>query len=288
MPDKLESTFLKTNGIQLHTMQAGPDGAPLVIFLHGYPETWRSWKNQIGPVLDEGYFVMAPDQRGYNLSDKPTQTSAYHLEETMKDILGLILGSGREKATVVGHDWGGGVAWGLALKYPGCIDKLVIANAPHPKVMMSNLMKNPRQMLKSLYMLYIQIPGLPEAMLRHDDWKLLIQSLEKSSNPGTFSEEDIEEYRRSWWRRGAMSGMLNWYRANFRQLPQFSTSHVHVPTLMLWGKKDFALSPELVSESLEYSTDGNLVMFEEATHWLQHEEPDNVSNAILEFLREKS
>jgi epoxide hydrolase 4 len=287
MPDNFESTFVKTNGIKLHTMQAGPDGAPLVVFLHGFPETWRSWKKQMSPVLNEGYYVMAPDQRGYNLSDKPAQISAYHLEETMKDILGLILGSGREKAIVVGHDWGGGVAWGLAMKYPGCVEKLIIANAPHPLVMISNVMRNPKQMARSLYMLFFQIPGLPEAMLRHDDWRLLIEGLRKTSSSGAFTEEDIEEYRRSWWKKGAMTGMLNWYRANFRQVPQLSTANVHIPTLVLWGKKDHALSPDLVQDSLDFCTDGRLIMFEEASHWVQHEEPENVSNAILEFLREK-
>jgi epoxide hydrolase 4 len=287
MPDNFESTFVKTNGIKLHTMQAGPDGAPLVVFLHGFPETWRSWKKQMSPVLNEGYYVMAPDQRGYNLSDKPAQISAYHLEETMKDILGLILGSGREKAIVVGHDWGGGVAWGLAMKYPGCVEKLIIANAPHPLVMISNVMRNPKQMVRSLYMLFFQIPGLPEAMLRHDDWRLLIEGLKKTSSSGAFTEEDIEEYRRSWWKKGAISGMLNWYRANFRQVPQLSTANVHIPTLVLWGKKDHALSPDLVQDSLDFCTDGRLIMFEEASHWVQHEEPENVSNAILEFLREK-
>jgi epoxide hydrolase 4 len=288
MPEPYESKNIRTNGIQLHTLQAGPDGAPLVLFLHGFPEFWRSWKKQMDPVLDEGYYVIAPDQRGYNLSEKPRGVPAYHLDETVKDVLGLILGSGREKAIVVGHDWGGIVAWWLALKYPGCVEKLVIANTPHPGVMRLNLMKNPLQMSRSLYALFFQIPWLPEAMLRKDDWSLLVQGLEKTSRPGTFSEEDIEELRQAWWKKGALTGMLNWYRANFRQRPETPpTPFVHVPTLMIWGKKDKALGPELVQPSLDYCTDGKLVMFEDASHWVQHEEFQNVTTAILDFLREK-
>jgi len=156
----LRERFIETNGVSLHVMESGPKDGPLVMFLHGFPEFWYAWRKQIGYFADKGYLVVTPDQRGYNLSDKPEDIAAYKIDELAKDIIGLIDAYGRDKIFLVGHDWGASVSWWVALKYPERIKKLVIMNVPHPKVMAKNLFGNPRQMQRSWYIFYFQLPGL--------------------------------------------------------------------------------------------------------------------------------
>lgn len=211
-------TSLETNTVCLHVVHAGPEDGPLVILLHGFPEFWYGMRNQVEALASAGYQVWAPDQRGYNMSDRPRDVPAYHLEETTKDIAGLIEASGRRKACVVGHDWGGIVAWWLALRYPERLERLVVLNAPHPAVVLPAVLRDPSQVVRSLYALFFQIPGLPEAILRSGDWELVEKSMRATSRPGTFSDADFEQYRRAWWRPGAFTAMLNWYRANFLML----------------------------------------------------------------------
>jgi pimeloyl-ACP methyl ester carboxylesterase len=282
----LEETFLETNGIRLHLVEAGPKEGKLLILLHGFPETWWCWKNQIEPLAQAGFRVMAPDQRGYNLSNKPHGIMAYHLDKTTGDVLGILIASGREKAFVAGHDWGGLVAWRLAERYPQVVERLAILNAPHPAVFLPSILRDPSQIGRSLYALFFQLPGLPEAMLRRDDWALVVQSLRATSRPGAFSEEDFEQYRRAWWQPGAFTAMLNWYRANFRRPPgRTSQERIRVPTLILWGAQDTALGRKLSELSAERCEDARLVYFEDATHWLQHEEPRGVNRTLINFFQ---
>lgn len=283
----MESTFIETNGIRLHVMQAGPDGGPLIILLHGFPEYWRGWVRQIEPLASAGYYVLAPDQRGYNLSDKPAQLEAYVLEELGNDVMGLIKSSGRQKAVIVGHDWGGIVAWWLGIYSPEWIDKLVILNAPHPSAMRKSLMFNPEQVLRSSYALLFQLPWIPEAILRNDDWKLVVNAMHESSQPGTFSDDDMGEYRAAWWRKDAFTSMLNWYRASARLRPVLpEEARVSVPTLIIWGEQDQALGKYLVEPSAQLCDHVRVEMFEEATHWVHHEEAERVNQLILDFLTE--
>jgi epoxide hydrolase 4 len=280
----LKEFFVSSEGVKLHVVEAGPEDGPVILLLHGFPEFWWGWNKQIGPLAEAGYRVWAPDQRGYNLSDKPGEMDAYRLDRCARDALNLIQATGCEKAIVAGHDWGGIVAWWLGIHYPERLERLAVLNAPHPFVMRRKLMSNPRQFVRSLYALYFQIPGLPEAMMRADDWKLVVDALEKSSRPGTFRQEDFDKYRQSWWMKRAFTSMLNWYRANLRWPPEFPANvRVEVPTLILWGEKDFALGPELVEPSLDLCSDGRLILFDTATHWLQHEEPERVNSALLDF-----
>lgn len=276
--------IIETNGIRLHTVQAGPEDGPLVVLLHGFPEFWYGWRHQIPALAAAGYRVVAPDQRGYNESDRPLRLSAYRLMNMVNDVVGLVEALGRHQAHLVGHDWGGIVAWWAALHYKAVFTSLVIINAPHPVVMRRTLLTDPEQVFRSLYALYFQIPGLPEAMLRNNNWELLVESLHRTSRPGTFTAEDLERYRQAWWRRGAMTSMLNWYRALVQLPPRIPASpRIHPPTLILWGAQDFALKRILMEKSLELCEDGRSVVFEEATHWLQHEEPEEVNRLMLEF-----
>lgn len=281
---QLEYHYHQTNGISLHAVEAGPADGPLVILLHGFPEFWYGWRYQIEALAKAGYRVLAPDQRGYNLSDKPKGISAYNLDALAGDILGLIDAMGREKACLVGHDWGGAAAWWAAIKYPQRSEKLVILNAPHPKVMRWNMLHNRAQRHKSWYFLLFQIPFLPEWRMRKDNWRIGVQALRGSSRKGIFSDADISRYRKAWSQPDAANGMLNWYRAALRRRPKrVPSQRVTVPTLLIWGTQDRFLGRELAQPSIDLCEEGKLVFIEEASHWVQHEEPQQVNELLLEF-----
>jgi len=276
---------IRTNTIRLHTVQTGPEDGPVVILLHGFPEFWFGWRKQIEPLAKAGFRLIIPDQRGYNLSDKPSGIESYRLEHLAADILGIIELTGQKTVSLVGHDWGGIVAWWVAMHYPNRLRNLSILNAPHPYIMQQTLRQNPRQVLSSLYALFFQIPRLPEAWMRNNNWELLVNSLIKSSRPATFKAEDLEYYRRSWWQEGAMTAMLHWYRANFRYRPIFPQDlHIHIPTLLIWGARDIALIESMAKDSIDLCKNGRLEVFENATHWVQHEEHDRINEMLVGFL----
>ncbi len=275
---------LQTNGINLHAVEAGPADGPLVILLHGFPEFWYGWRYQIEALANAGYRVLAPDQRGYNLSDKPKGISAYNLDALAGDVAGLIEAMGCDKAYLVGHDWGSVAAWWTAIKHPQRLEKLAILNGPHPKVMRWNLLHNRAQRRKSRYIFLFQIPFLPERRMRRDNWKMGERALQRTSRAGTFSEADMALYREAWSQPGATNGMLNWYRAALRRRPKrVPNLRVTVPTLLIWGTKDRFLGRELAQPSIDLCDEGKLVFIEEASHWVQHEEPERVNELLLKF-----
>jgi pimeloyl-ACP methyl ester carboxylesterase len=282
---KLEETFIKTNGIRLHAVMAGPQSGPPVVLLHGFPENWRCWVRQIPALIAAGCRVIVPDQRGYNLSDKPSGIRSYRVEELTKDILGLIHALDYEKVNLVGHDFGALVAWMLAIEHPEKLHRLGIINVPHPAVMWRFLRRDFEQMRRSLYALFFQLPWLPEMIMRAGNWRVASSGLCRSGKPNAFTDEDIEKYKEAWSQPGAMTAMLNWYRAAARYRPEITNSmQVHVRTLILWGVQDVALSRRMARPSLDYCEDGNLIFFPEATHWVQREEADELNRHLLEFL----
>ena len=285
----MEYQHITTNGIDLHVVQDGPSTGPLVILLHGFPEFWYGWRRQIPHLAAAGYRVWAPDQRGYNLSDKPDGIAAYTLDELAADVVGLMDAAGQEKAFVVGHDWGAAVAWWLAAKYPARLARMVVINVPHGTVLREHLRRNSRQKLKSWYMLFFQLPWLPERLARLRNWLAPAQAMRLSSRPGTFTDSDLDNYRRAWSQPKAYSSMLNWYRAAMRN-PSASPANprITVPTLLIWGAQDRFLGRELAQPSIDLCNDGRLVLFNEATHWVQHEEADRVNELIDTFLRGES
>jgi len=281
-----EEIFIDTNGIRLYGIQAGPLDGPLVVLLHGFPEFWYGWRRQIEPLARAGFRVVAPDQRGYNLSERPDEVKAYRIEELSKDVIGLLEGLGRQDCFLAGHDWGAAVAWSVALTFPKRVKKLAILNVPHPAVMLDFLKKNPRQMLKSWYIGFFQIPGLVDWLVKRNNYAQAAATLRSTSRSGTFSEEDIATYKKAWNNSDGLTGMINWYRAlaRYRQATP-KDYHLHMPVRILWGKQDAFLSYEMADASASLCDQVEVTLFENATHWVQHEEADAVSKSLIDFFR---
>ena len=279
-----EARFVEANGRRFHAVEAGPAAGDLLLLLHGFPEFWYGWRHQIRPLADAGYHVVVPDQRGYNRSEKPEAVGAYGIESLAADVLGLVDAYGHETAALVGHDWGGIVGWWVALHHPERLSAFVAANAPHPTVARDRLRSDPEQLLRSSYAAFFQLPVLPEALSRAFDWRLTVRGMRESAMPGTFTAVDFDRYRAAWSRPGAFTAMLNWYRAAARQRPRPATPHVSVPTRVVWGVGDQFLKQQLAHDSLAYCEDGRFSHVDEATHWVQHEQPVKVADLILDEL----
>ncbi|WP_368504360.1 alpha/beta fold hydrolase [Alkalihalophilus sp. As8PL] len=282
----IEFMYIKTNGITLHTALAGPENGPLVILLHGFPEYWYGWRHQIEALGQAGYRVVVPDQRGYNLSEKPKLVEEYKLDTLRDDIIGLIESLGYKKAMIVGHDWGGVIAWHLASSKPDYVDKLIILNSPHPAEFNRKRIYFPKQWMKSLYILFFQAPLLPEKFLQANEFNLMKKSLVKTSFEGAFSKKDLDEYSHAWSRPTALTSMLNWYRAIKRgTFAQVNTSLINVPVRVLWGYKDSFLSLKLAKQSVKRCTKAELILVE-GTHWVHHEKPHIINELMIKYLSE--
>jgi pimeloyl-ACP methyl ester carboxylesterase len=283
----LEFRVFQVNGVALHVVLAGPASGRPLVFLHGFPEFWFAWRHQIDHFVSSGYRVIIPDQRGYNLSDKPAGIASYSIDLLAKDVIGVLDAVAGSKAFVVGHDWGAAVTWYLAARYPDRVRRTAMLSVPHPRALIKNLIMNPAQLRRSWYMFFFQLPWLPECALRRRDWGLLIRALRDTSPPGVFSNADLEQYKEAWARKGALTAMLNWYRAALLCPSKFAVdpaaSRVKVPALLIWGKNDQFVGEALARESLQYCDDGYLELFEAATHWVQHEQPAKVNNLLTQF-----
>ncbi len=278
----IQHRYAQINGIRMHYAVAG--SGPPVVMLHGFPEFWYGWHKQI-PALAERYTVIVPDQRGYGETDKPTW--GYEVDVLVQDIIGLIEASGHQRARIVGHDWGGAVAWALAIKFPQRVERLAILNAPHPAIFPAALKTNPRQAMRSMYMGFFQLPWLPEALLSANDYALYAQSLRRSAaTPTAFSDEEIERYKDAISTPGALTGALNWYRAARRSggLLRGTGLQVTVPTLLMWGERDSFLGKELIDGTERFVPDLRVLRMPTCSHWLHHEAPEAVNQALVDFL----
>ena len=283
-PD-LERLAIAANDLRFHALAAGPDDGPLLLLLHGFPETSHGWNREIPALAAAGFRVVAPDQRGIGLSSKPAGAAAYRIDVLAADAVAIVEALGRERAQVVGHDWGGVVAWYLAAHHAQVIERVAILDAPHPEVFSEYLRRHPSQWLKSWYMAFFQLPWLPEAMLRAGDFRRLANALVATSRPGAFTPEDLATYRAAWAQPGALTGMLDWYRALRlgAQAPQ--RPRVEIPVRLMWGDRDTALEPGLAAASIARCDAGEVFHFPDATHWLAREEPERVTALLLGFLR---
>jgi pimeloyl-ACP methyl ester carboxylesterase len=242
-------------GVRLHYVHAGDPGRPLVLLLHGFPEFWYGWRQQSGALAAGGFFVVAPDLRGYNLSNKPPHLRDYRLEPLADDVLALATHLGRERFHLVGHDWGGTIAWRAASVSPERVERLVILNAPHPAVYLRELRR----------------------LFRYEP-----------ARPDEFSEADIERYVEAFSQPGALRSAINYYRAAVRRPAKEMRNvagKVTSPTLLVWGDRDAYMVPEMASGSEPFVAGPLRVeRFPESTHWIQHDEPQRVSELLIEFL----
>jgi pimeloyl-ACP methyl ester carboxylesterase len=287
MIDMYEHEYINVNKICLHIVTAGnPPGRPVVL-LHGFPEFWYGWRRQIPALAAAGFWVIVPDQRGYNLSAKPPRVDSYCMQALTGDVFSLLDHFGLERVSLVGHDWGAMVAWDLAIHYPRRIERLGILNVPHPRVLWDFLLHSPRQMFKSWYAGFFQLPALPEFLLRLNHFAAMARLLISSGKSGTFASNEIEAYKTAWAQPRALTSMLNWYRAALRGWATLKEDwRVHTPTLILWGKQDVALSAAMAPRSLGWCDRGRLIIFDNASHWVQLDEADAVNRSLLEFFQE--
>jgi epoxide hydrolase 4 len=291
----VEHHYAEVNGVRLHYVSAGPREAPLLLFVHGFPEFWMAWEQQL-PDFARDYYCVAPDLRGFNLSAKPPQVADYHPKLIVEDLRQLIRHLGRERALVVAHDWGGAAAWNLAAQFPQCVEKLVILNSPHPVTFARELAHNPAQQAASEYMLLFR-SDKAERVMRADHFARLIAWFEpwmKSRHPP--SAELLDAYRAAWSQPGALNAGLNYYRvtplhppapdapgAAALKLPNEMFT-VRVPTLVIWGMADPALLPGLLDGLDECVPDLRIERIPGASHWVAHEEPERVNALIRAFI----
>jgi pimeloyl-ACP methyl ester carboxylesterase len=267
----------------LNVALAGDPEKPPVILLHGFPESHRTWR-ELAPRLESEFFLVMPDQRGFAGSDLPQDVDAYKTDVLIDDIFALADALRLERFALVGHDWGGIVAWHLAAAVDSPVERLAILNAPRIDGFVRYLSRHPLQAWMSSYVAGFQIPVLPEIALRAGDFALLQAALEANARPGTFSADELAVYRTAWALPGALTTMLNWYRA-LTLAPGRAEGRVRAPTLVVWGDRDFALQAGLAEASAAACDDAKIVHIADAGHWIQHEEPERVNALLLSFLR---
>jgi pimeloyl-ACP methyl ester carboxylesterase len=280
---ELREGYAEIGDVRLHYMEAG--NGPLIILLHGFPEFWFAWRQQIQPLAAAGFRVVAPDLRGYNRSSRPAGVAAYDTDRLAADVRGLVQELGAKSALLVGHDWGGTVAWTTAMNHPEVVDRLVILNAAHPRRLMQGL-RTPRQLRKSWYFFSFQPPGLPERAVSAGRWWYFRHFL-GDARPGAITPYDIERYVEAWSQPGAATGMLNYYRASVRQSPKRAKAQLRpipAPTLVIWGQRDRYLGPELAEPDPEDVPHlERLERLPDASHWVHHDEPERVTRLLIDF-----
>jgi epoxide hydrolase 4 len=292
-PDAIRHGFADVNGVRLHYASAG--AGKLILFLHGFPEFWYAWKNQL-IEFGRDSLAVAPDLRGYNLSLKPEEVERYKISELARDIRELIAHLGAESCCLVGHDWGGVVAWAVAMAFPEAVERLVIINAPHPAIFERELRQNPAQQQASQYMLIFRSTQA-ETLLTANNFAALQETvLGEGLKQGFFTEADRRAYLEAWSQPGAITGGLNYYRAS-EVGPQggageedpglsanFSSLQVKAQTLVIWGEKD----PYLLTGNLDgldrYVSKLSVERIPDATHWVVHEKPALVNSLIRAFI----
>jgi epoxide hydrolase 4 len=278
----MQHEYIHTNGIQLHYVTEGE--GPLMLMLHGFPEFWYSWRKQISE-FSSNYKVVAIDLRGYNDSDKPARQSAYVMTEFIQDVKGVIQGLGYDRCILVGHDWGGAIAWNFAYAYPTLLDRLIVLNLPHPAKFAQGL-RTPQQLIRSAYIFFFQIPVLPELLFQAHDYEAIASAFTGMAiDKSAFTTADLDAYKDAAAKRGALTAMLNYYRNLFQQgLTQTEWGVLTTPTLMIWGESDTALGKELTYGTEAYVQNLRIRYIPNCSHWVQQEQPEQVNQYIHEFL----
>ncbi len=295
MPD-FKSQYAEVNGIRLHYVSSGQ--GKLIMFVHGFPEFWFEWQKQL-IEFGQDYQAVAPDMRGYNLSDKPSDIEKYHVKDLIEDLRALAEHLGHEKIIMVGHDWGGAVAWSVAIRHPELLEKLIIINSPHPAVFARELLNNPDQQKASQYMLMLR-SAEAERVLSENNFARLTDVLVQFGSKWEMSEEHRIKYIEAWSQPGALTGSLNYYRASPLYPPTSNNDEeqissilnlpkemlaVKVPTLVIWGEQDRALLTGNLDGLEEYIEDLKVKRIPDGTHWVMHEQPELVNALIRDFIK---
>ncbi|MDQ3253080.1 MAG: alpha/beta hydrolase [Acidobacteriota bacterium] len=295
--------YAQVGDVRLHYVERG-NGEQLVILLHGFPECWYSWRHQL-TALGERFRVVAPDMRGYNLSDKPPRVEDYRMTALVQDVLSLIRHCGARQAVIVGHDWGAAVAWELARRHPEYVSKLAALQVPPLAAWSNNLTL--KQLLRSWYMFFFQLPRVPEWWIGAQDFAGVERMFKRTARRGTFTETDIATLKSALRQPGALTASINYYRANLRSLitrrkggdeyaignmdaiGDVNARHVvRVPTLFIYGERDFAIVPETVRGVSRYvDAPYREVRLANSGHWVQQESPSEVNAALLSFLNDQ-
>lgn len=287
--DLVEFRAFYTRDVLLFGAVAGPEDGEPVLMLHGFPDMWLGWARQIRPLVEAGYRLIIPDQRGYNRSEKPIDIDAYQLPELGRDAIDVLDAIGVDKAHLVGHDWGGAISWWLAEHHPERWQTATILNCPHAEVMAKALsFHNLRQMLRSWYIALFQIPRLPELIARARDFRFLESAL-ALGHRGAFSDAEVNAYKEAWSQDGAVRSMLNYYRAARRAMYSddegSSSGEITVPTTVIWGVDDKALDRSLVQPSAARCRDAEIHWIDEASHWVQRDCPERVGEKLVEVFK---
>ena len=295
MPD-FQSQYAEVNGIRLHYISVGK--GKLIMFVHGFPEFWFEWEKQL-IEFDQDYQAVAPDMRGYNLSSKPSDIEKYHVKYLIEDLRALAEHLGHEKFIMVGHDWGGAVAWSAAIRHPELVEKLVVINSPHPAVFARELLNNPDQQKASQYMLMFR-SAEAERVLSENNFARLSDVLVQFGSKWEMTEEKRQKYQDAWSQPGALTGSLNYYRTSPLYPPTSTEDEeqiksilnlpkemlaVRVPTLVIWGEQDRALLTGNLEGLEEYVDDLTIKRIPDGTHWVSHEQPELVNTLIREFIK---
>jgi pimeloyl-ACP methyl ester carboxylesterase len=281
----VEHIRVQGDGVELHVAHAG-EGPP-VILLHGFPENWKSWHHQIMALSEVGFSVWAPDLRGYNRSEKPAGREAYHLRHLIEDVAAIVRATGQARTHIVGHDWGGIIAWTFAGRFPELVDKLVILNAPHMQLYMERVFHFP-QILRSWYVLFFQLPHLPELLISAGNF-LIIRTMFRygPARRAAFSNPAIDEYVEALSKPGALTAALNYYRENLGSdaMTLARSARTEAETLVIWGERDLALGIELLEGLDAMAPHVQTHRIPDAGHWVQNEAPEEVNQVLLAFLR---
>jgi len=293
--EEFQSSYADVNGIRLHYISVGQGN--LIMFVHGFPEFWGEWKNQL-VEFGKDYQAVALDMRGYNLSAKPDDVEAYQAKYLIKDLWDLAEHLGHQKLILVAHDWGGAVAWSAAMRYPEWVEKLVIINSPHPAVFARELLNNPAQQEASQYMLLFR-SAKAEQTLAQNNYAGLMDMVTQFGSKWVMTEQDRLKYIEAWSQPGALTGGLNYYRVSPLYPPTSPDDEariksilnlppemlaVKVPTLVVWGEQDHALLTGNLDGLEDYVENLTIKRIPDGSHWVSHEQPDRVNALIREFL----
>jgi pimeloyl-ACP methyl ester carboxylesterase len=280
---ELSDGFAELDEVRLHYVEAGH--GPLVVLLHGFPEFWFGWRLLIPALAAAGFRVVAPDLRGYNLSSRPAGVAAYDTDRLAADVRDLIRERGAERAFLAGHDWGAAVAWVTAMNHPEVVERLAILNGAHPRRLLHGL-RHPRQLARSWYFFFFQLPWLPERIVRAARWRSFRRSF-RDARPGAFTPYDMTRYVEAWSQPDAATAMINYYRAALRQTPRRAEARIRpidAPTLVIWGERDRYLGAELAEpDRADVPNLEGVVRLSGASHWAQHDEPERVAELLANF-----